>query len=242
MMRSTHFLPLALVLLAACDAAPTSNSAPGDAAALAASEGGAGGVTASRIRASGDYYCTSSVTGSFENVIVLEGRTCTLTNATVSGNILAKDASRLFVHETTTQGNIDGVEANVVQVRAGRVDGSIQVQDGNAPSAVGVRIYGGTVLTQGNITVQKMTTGVISITDAVLRKGNIQVQENTARTRLEILRNRVAQNLQVFVNAGSAPKTVRGNTVGSTLSCKDNALPFTGRPNVAGDVEGQCGR
>jgi hypothetical protein len=127
-------------------------------------------------------------------------------------------------------------------VRAGRVDGSIQVQDGNSPWVVGVRIYGGTILTQGNITVKKMTTGTISITDAVLQKGNIQVQENTTGTMLEILRNRVAQNLQVFVNAGGASKTVRGNTVGSTLSCKDNQLPFVGRPNVAGDVEGQCGR
>jgi hypothetical protein len=248
-MHRLYFLaPVAALALAACGDAPTAAGNPADAAQLSPTETAAangeanGAASTSFIRRSGDYYCTSSVRGSFENVIVPEGRTCTLTASTVSGNILAKDGARVYVYETTTQGNIDGVEADLVHVRAGTIEGSIQVQDGNNRSLAGVRIYGGTILTQGNITVQKMNTGTISIVDAVLRKGNIQVQDNSTATRLEILRNRVAQNLQVFVNLGNTAKLVRNNTVGSVLSCKDNQLPFTGRPNVAGDVEGQCGR
>jgi hypothetical protein len=181
-------------------------------------------------------------TGSFTNVYVRPGATCTLTGATVSGNILAQQRARLFVFETTTGGNIDGVEASVVHVRGGRLEGSIQAQDGDSPSATGVRIYGGTVLTQGNITVQKMRTGAIAITNAQLLKGNIQIQENTVGARLELRGNRVAQNLEVFVNAGPGTKTVTGNTVQQKLSCKDNTAPFIGSPNTAGDVEGQCGR
>jgi len=240
---SRHFFLLPIIALAvtACDSNPTASDNNADASAQISSDEWAGLATGG-VRASGDFYCTRSVSGSFENVIVPEGRTCTITRSTVSGNILAKDGARLYVFETTTQGNIDGVEADLVHVRAGSLGGSIQVQDGDNRSLVGVKIYGGTVLTQGNITIQKMNTGTISITDAVLRKGNIQVQDNRTATRLEILRNRVAQNLQVFVNTGTTTKVVRGNTVGSTLSCKDNQLPFIGRPNVAGDVEGQCGR
>lgn len=199
-------------------------------------------TTATRITTDENYDCRSTVTGSFENIFVPEGATCTITNATVSGNILARDRSRLFVYETRTDGNIDGVEAAVVHVRGGVIGGSIQAQDGRSPAAVGVRIYGGTVLTQGNITIQKMTTGTISIVDARLLKGNIQVQENSTATRLEVLRNQVAQNIEVFVNSGPGAKFVTSNTVSQKLSCKENSRPFTGRPNTAGDVEGQCSR
>jgi hypothetical protein len=198
--------------------------------------------TATLVSAEGDFYCRGTFTGTFENVIVAEGATCTLTSATVSGNILAKDGSRLYVYETTTAGNIDGVESAILHVRAGRVDGSIQVQDGVSPGKVGVKVSGGTLLTQGNITVQKMQTGSILITDARLPKGNILLQENTVSSRLSLLRNTVAQNLQVFVNGGAGAKAVTNNHVGQTLSCKENQLPFIGRPNTAGDVEGQCGR
>jgi hypothetical protein len=189
-----------------------------------------------------DFDCRGTVTGSFKNVFVRPGDSCTLTGAVVSGNILAQDRARLFVYETTTGGNIDGVEAAVLHVRGGRLEGSIQAQDGQSAGQTGIRIYGGTVLSQGNITIQKMNTGTIAITDAVLVKGNIQVQENTTGTALKLLRNRVAQNLEVFVNAGAGAKSVTGNTVSQKLSCKDNTGPFIGGPNSAGDVEGQCTR
>jgi hypothetical protein len=189
-----------------------------------------------------NYDCVSSVTGSFKNVFVPAGASCTLTNARVSGNILAREGARLFVYETITDGNIDGVEAAQLHVRGGRLGGSIQAQDGRSAGQVGIQISGGTVLTQGNITIQKMSTGTISITDARLLKGSIQVQENSTGTRLELLRNRVAQNVEVFVNSGAGAKIVRQNTVQQKLSCKENTGAFTGGPNVAGDVEGQCRR
>ena len=245
-MKSVIILAGAALLFTACADGPSSpaestmNRTSRASSDLAASSATPAGAT--RINADEDFYCSGTFTGTFENVYVREGATCTLTGATVKGNILAKDRARLFVLETTTGGNIDGVEAAILQVRGGRLEGSIQAQDGQSAGEVGFRVYGGTVLSQGNITVQKMNTGTISITDAVLVKGNIQVQENRTGTRLELLRNRVAQNLEVFVNSGSSAKEVAGNTVSQKLSCKDNSLPFIGRPNSAGDVEGQCSR
>jgi hypothetical protein len=234
-------LALGSVLLVACDgsvSAPASTTAESTQVPTAS----VGAVEGTPIRAQGDYYCTSSVTGTFQNVIVPEQATCTLTNAIVSANILAKAGASVFVLSTTTGGNIDGVEAAVVHVRAGRVGGSIHAVDGQSPGASGVRIYGGTVLTQGNITIQKMNTGTIAVTDARLLKGNIQIQENQISGRLDVLRNVVAQNLEVFVNSGAGSKTVANNRVSQKLSCKDNTAPFTGRPNQAGSVEGQCNR
>ncbi|MDZ7632721.1 MAG: hypothetical protein U5K74_15635 [Gemmatimonadaceae bacterium] len=130
------------------------------------------------MRSDEDYYCRSTVTGTFKNIYVPEGATCTVTGATVRGNILAKDGASLFVFDTRTAGNIDGVEAAVLHVRGGELEGSIQAQDGRSAGATGVRIYGGTVLTQGNITIQKMSTGTISITDAVLRKGKFSAEKH----------------------------------------------------------------
>lgn len=187
-----------------------------------------------------NFDCVGTFSGSFANVFVPEGRTCRLERATVSGNVLARDGSSLFVSDTRVDGNIDGVEARTVQVRGGSLGGSIQIQEGSSPGQTGAAVYGGTVLTQGNITIQKMNTGTIRIADVVLRKGNIQVQENAVGSGLEIVRNRVAQNLQVFVNRGAGAKIVQGNTVEQTLECKENTRPFTGGPNRAGEAKEQC--
>ncbi|MDZ7632722.1 MAG: hypothetical protein U5K74_15640 [Gemmatimonadaceae bacterium] len=44
------------------------------------------------------------------------------------------------------------------------------------------------------------------------------------------------------MNNGAGAKAVTRNRVGQKLSCKENTGPFTGSPNTAGDVEGQCRR
>ena len=223
--------PLGLAaLLAACgDAPPTSPRADaldlgGPRRALAVDE---------------NYDCTGTVSGSFTNVFVPAGQTCTLQNATVSGSILAREGARLFVSGTRVDGNIDGVEARVVQVRGGTVGGSIQIADGQSPAALGAAVLG-TRLTQGNITVLKMRTGSIRIEDAILEQGNIQLDENSVATALAIVRNTVAQNVQVFKTEGAGSKAVRNNRIGQIVQCKENALPFIGGPNLAGDRQDQC--
>lgn len=208
-----------------------------------------------------NYDCTSRVTGTFDNVFVPQGAACSLEDAVVNGNVLARERSQLFVSGSRIAGNIDGVEAHVVQVRGGSLEGSIQIQDGSSPEAIGALVVG-TRLSQGNITIQKMRTGGIEIRDVILVKGNIQIQESPAGTiaitggelgegniqvqdnavssALDILQNLVAQNLEVFVNDGSGDKAVTGNTVGQTLVCKENTPLFTGGPNTAGEAEEQC--
>ncbi|MBA2458904.1 MAG: hypothetical protein H0V43_08120 [Gemmatimonadales bacterium] len=159
---------------------------------------------------------------------------------TVNGNVLARERSRLFVSDTRVAGDISGVEARVIQVRGGSLEGSIQIADGSSAGELGAAVFGGTVLTQGNIQVIKMNTGGIRIADVRLRKGNIKVEENAVGSSLEVVRNQVAQNIQVNKNRGRAQKAVRNNRVFQIVQCKENTAPFTGGPNAAAEAEGQC--
>lgn len=234
-MYRTSFVMLTVTALAACAGDGTSPTA------LDVTDGSSGpNGNGANGRRDENFDCVGTFTGSFTNVFVPEGRTCTLENAAVSGNVLARDGSTLYVLDTRVDGNIDGVEAAVVQVRGGTVGGSIQIQDGDSPGALGAAVYGGTVLTQGNIQVIKMRTGSIRIDGVELRKGNIKVEENQVALALDVTYTRVAQNIQVFKNEGPGDKRVVGNQVGQVLQCKENRAPFTGGPNSAAEAEDQC--
>jgi hypothetical protein len=234
MHRLNHtVIVLGLAFAVACDNAqqPSAGDGPAD---------NPSDAPAAPINTDENFNCRGTVRGTFANVFVPAGATCYLQRSTVNGNVLARENSRLFVSDTRVAGNIDGVEARVVQVKGGSLGGSIQIADGSSPGAVGAAVYGGTVLTQGNIQVIKMNTGTIRIADVVLRKGNIKIEENATGSGLEVVRNQVAQNIQVNKNRGSGRKAVRGNRVFQIVQCKENASPFVGGPNAAAEAEGQC--
>ena len=168
-----RFILIFGVLTAGCSddiRIPTDNA---DSNGPTTAEGGQAGVDE-------NFNCVGAASGSFANVFVPAGRTCHLSRSTVSGNVLAREGSRLFVSDTRVQGNIDGVEARVVQVRGGSLGGSIQIQEGSSAGEVGASVTGGTVLSQGNITIQKMTTGTIRIADVV---GDISVATSNAKVK-----------------------------------------------------------
>jgi hypothetical protein len=225
--------------LALATACGTAQLPTGDSGSPSDAPGGTGeGPTG--IDTDENFDCTGTVSGTFANVFVPAGATCTLQNSTVNGNVLAREDARLYVSDTRVAGNIDGVEARVVQVQGGSLGGSIQIADGSSPDELGAAVYGGTVLTQGNIQIIKMNTGSIRIEDVRLEKGNIKVEDNATGSSLEIVRNYVAQNIQVFKNRGSGPKAVRDNRVLQIVQCKENTPPFAGGPNDAAEAEGQC--
>lgn len=216
------------VALAAC-----SNGDPRPLLTEAGSRESGGGL-------SGDVRCTGMRSGSFDNVTVPVGATCTLENATVSGNVKALENSRLYVSNTAVRGNIQGDKASIVQVDGGRVDGNIQIVQGTSPGALGAAVTGGTVVSGGDIQIEKMVTGRIIIDGARVHNGKIQVVENSTTERLDVIGNRTGGNMQVFKNRGSGQKVVRSNTVAQNLQCKENTSPFSGKPNQAGDSEDQC--
>lgn len=225
----------AAVFAAACqgttDPIPVSSSSADGRSGNGGGSGGGG--------SSSDERCVGTVTGTFENLYVPVGETCTLQNSTVNGNIKALPESRLYMTNNRVEGNIDGDEAVLVHVSGGTVGGSIQIKEANNSSEVGASVSGGTVLTQGNIQVEKMNTGGIRIADVVLTKGSIKVEENITQSSFEVVGNRVAQNVQVFKNRGPNQKFVRNNVIGQIVQCKENEN-FTGGPNQAGDAQDQC--
>ena len=228
MNRITLSLVAASFALGCSDGATVARSlAPEDASSLATGSGG-------------DIRCSGTRTGTFDNVTVPVGATCTLRNSTVQGNLMALENARLYVFSTTVRGNIQGDKARIVQVTGGRVDGDIQIVQGTSPGALGASVTGGTVVTGGDIQIEKMSTGRVIVSDARVNNGNIQIVENNTSTRLEIVRNRTGGNMQVFKNRGAGQKIVRGNTVAQDLQCKENTHPFIGGPNTAGDKEDQC--
>jgi hypothetical protein len=191
---------------------------------------------------SSDLRCRGTVTGTFQDVIVPAGATCTIQGSTVNGNVLARERSRLFISATRVAGNIDGVAASVVQVKGGSVGGNIEVGDGSSPGEVGVAVYAGTVLTRGDLRVRRMNTGEIRIADIRLRNGSITVEENFVSSSLRVVRNFVAKDVTVRRNRGAGQKIVRNNEVLQTIKCEENAPPFVGGPNQAARAEGQCFR
>jgi hypothetical protein len=227
-------MTLGLALAAACNGGPEPTGATSDTVL------DPGDSPATVINTDENFDCIGTVSGTFANVFVPAGATCHLKRSTVNGNVLARELSRLYVSDTRVAGNIDGVEARVVQVKGGSLEGSIQIADGSSPGELGAAVYGGTVLTQGNIQIKKMNTGKIRIADVKLRKGNIKVEENSISSSLDVVRNYVAQNIQVWKNRGSGQKAVRGNRVLQIIQCKENTAPFVGGPNAAAEAEGQC--
>lgn len=225
----------ALVLGMACGGSTDPGSAEAD--LLGAGRNGPTGRSSG-----GDVRCTGTLTGTFDNVTVPVGGTCTLLNSTVQGNVKALENARLFMSDTRVRGNVEGDKAAIVQVSGGTVDGNIQIKDGASPGELGAAVTGGTIVTGGDIQIEKMNTARVLVTDARVLKGNIQIVENWTSGGLEILRNHVAGNLQVFKNRGGGNKVVSGNTVSQDLQCKENSAPFTGGPNAAGETEDQCFR
>jgi hypothetical protein len=71
----------------------------------------------------------------------------------------------------------------------------------------------------------------------------VKVEETQSTPTVEFMAvtaSDVAQNLQAFKNKGPGNKTGSGNTVGSSLQCFENDLPFTSAGNVAKQAQGQC--
>ena len=72
--------------------------------------------------------------------------------------------------------------------------------------------------------------GSIRLVDNVIPAGNVMLLLNTT----------VAGDADVRRNSDGGFKQVTGNTVTGSLVCRKNDAPFTGGPNTAGAIRGQC--
>lgn len=199
-------------------------------------------LTVTRIAAAGDTPCVGALTGTFDNVVVPGGATCILSNSLVHGSVKALEGSRLFMRDDTVRGNVEGDKALSVQILRSLLLGNVHISEAGDPTFVSAAVLR-SVLTGGDIQIERgrFPLGDWRVEDNVLRKGNIEVEENDSTFNSRVRDSDVAGNVQVFKNLGTGAKVVRGNTVGGNLQCKENTPPFIGRPNVVtGNAEDQC--
>lgn len=203
-----------------------------------------------------DAQCVGVLTGTWDNIVVPPGATCSLLEATVLGNVKALEKSRLRIDRSTVLGNLEGDKADIVQVFFSDVRQQISITGGGpaeAPAPLfnvcgfGMDFTPCEVLIaavnveEGNVQISK-TVGSVLIQRLDVHRGNVKVEDNViAAHELFFLDNStVAQNLQIFKNIGPGNKFVQGNRVGENLQCFENEPPFVGRFNTAGQAEGQC--
>jgi hypothetical protein len=191
-----------------------------------------------------DFHCIGTNTGTFQNVIVPSGAFCFLFNSTLTGNLKILPGSEVTSFNNTIAGDIQADKALFVDIIFDRVGGNIEIADGNPEGSsqagfLDYRVFGATVA-NGNIHIIK-NQGNIFILQNILSKGNLKVEDNLNIIDLIVQNNQVPRNIQVFKNKGAGPKTVNFNIAGQAIQCFENDPLFTGAPNTAPTLEGQCG-
>ncbi len=156
--------------------------------------------------------CIGTLRGTFDNVNVPAGRTCTLVDSHVQGSVYVRGNAALNVQRTTIIGNIQAEGAHFVRLQGSRVsvNGSVQIK------------YG---------------TGASSVASGSFIGGSLQYEENTGA--LSVSGARISQDLQVFKNFGGA--SIFNNVINGNLQCKENdPSPVGGGNAVGGNKEDQC--
>jgi hypothetical protein len=180
--------------------------------------------------------------GSYDRVVVPRNTTCSVSGATVAGNLTVRRGATLNGGTVTIGGSLIAKGATNVRLFEFRVEGDVRIEGGG-----------------GNLVIQSSTVrGVVDVSGvngfiAIINNespgalGRMRVRNNvlqpldpTSTVGLNISSNQVATDATVSGNRGSVAKNVQGNTVGGTLSCIRNEPPFDGRFNTAAVFKGQC--
>jgi len=193
---------------------------------------------ASAVRAA-DANCTGSLSGNITgNVVVPSGGSCTLSNATVNGNVQVLQNATLTVdataQPTTIAGNVEAVGCTSVVLEGGvTVNGAVQIAQCSQQSGFigpGVKIGGafqcvndpggceadlGTV--QGSVQIQGSSSADISLVSV---GGSLQCGGNTAAPTHNFGPDFVTGTLQgqCAARLGFAPPTTAPSCVASTLN------------------------
>jgi hypothetical protein len=231
MRRITAVPALAVLFAAACGETTTGPVEPKDVKPLLQST-------------DSDFHCIGTNTGTFQNVIVPSGTFCFLFNSTLTGNLKILPRAEVTTFNNTIAGDIQADKALFVDLVGDHVGGNIEIVDGDPTGSsqagfLDYRVLGATV-SDGNIHVIK-NQGSVFVQNNILVKGNIKVEDNLNLDQLIVHNNQVPQNIQVFKNKGAGPKVVFFNIAGQAVQCFENDPPFTGVPNTAPTLEGQCG-
>jgi hypothetical protein len=176
-----------------------------------------------------DTSCTGPLSGAINgNVVVPEGATCSLHDATVTGNVLVGKGARLLMiaGPVTIAGDLLGIQCDAVEIHPEELSSTVSIG-----GSVGLLFCTG-------------QTGLIGyridpLVGGLIIHGNFLCQFNSAPC--DALRGSIGGNANVSENSGGE-SVVLGNEIDGNLVCLGNTAVIDGGiPNrVAGRKLGQC--
>lgn len=213
-----------------------------------------------------DFNCIGDVARRrFDNVIVPDGATCSLSSSSVKGNIQVSTRGTLIASNVKVDGNIqvafdgallaEGVsiggniqtsEASWVRVLRSQIRGNVQIDktSGTPPSRRVNQVCDSSI--GGSLQVTKNTAPFeLGCDRGNQMRGNLQVVDNeipgsVGEVAISVRKNGVRGDLQFQNNQTGGVFDITGNRVRQNLQCVDNAPAPTGSGNRAGDLEDQC--
>ncbi len=197
----------------------------------------AAGLYASPASAAPATDCTTTLSGSYDKIVVPDGATCTLDGATVKKNVTAGTGSSLYTMNATIGGNVMTRHSHTVQIIDTNVGHNIMVTGTRHMTKIG---DDGCMIdpTVGRNLMVKGNTGPTAIC-SVQVGNNLVVMGNSGS--VGVFSNSVDNNLLTFRNSGPATR-LRFNIIGINLNCQGNTSPvFVNLGNTAGASKmGQC--
>jgi hypothetical protein len=182
--------------------------------------------------------------GTYTDVEVPAGKICVLSGVTVTKSVKAFADARLFIQSSQIGGNVRGLNASAVQVNGeSTIAGNMNVQGAHdlqyASCAVDNATINGDLICADNnpgSPIIRAEQGPTSI------GGNVKLVDNDIPGGhvMLFLNASVGQDADVRRNSGAGFKSVSGNTITGELACRKNDPTFTGGPNTAGTILGQC--
>lgn len=179
--------------------------------------------------------------GVYHNVVVPPGQSCEIGSSVLTGYLKAFAGSRLVSINNSIDGSVEALGAEFVHLEGDNVGGNIHILDGPGQlvNFLSYRVIN-VAVPHGHVHVMR-NVGDIFFTRNRVEKSHIKIERNIIPTLLNIFSNRAGTELEVSMNTGPGSKFVQFNTADRRVACRDNTAPFVGVPNIAPELEGQCG-
>ena len=227
------------------------------------------GMFGTGVASAASVFCTGTLTGTFDNIVVPANTECDLGAATVNGSITVGAGASLFMYgPATVNGSISGngsleieiynpsiietagtnknaaVSGKSEVVASNNVLGNLNITNNDTAYICGAFI-GGNVFITGSYGLEVAFGGSEPGAACSLHGGgnvvggSVTIQNNHT-TFFRDADNVVGRTMTVSGNQGSATKNVLNNSVAGTLACFNNANPFNASGNSASTSAGQC--
>jgi hypothetical protein len=203
------------------------------------------------------YICTGTLSGgTYTDILVPAGDTCTLQGVTVTGNIVVQSGGSLYL-EGPNSSDVSSVSGNLITVGAssvclnayqtGAIGGNvIAIGTADACPNSGVNALCPTKVS-GNVAILDTANAraqwyFCSGSPSITVGGNFEFANNAAITTIEsdTIRGNLLFNDNTL-NDNTEGGTISGNTIGGNLECFGNTPAPNGSGNiVSGAMLGQC--